>query len=63
MERIGKGPGEIYNIGFDTSAAVIDGFRKGYIQLTSDQQPFLQGYMPILNLCEMKVFGLGRAVY
>ena len=59
MDALGKGPGEIYNIGFDTSAAVIDGFRKGYIQLTSDQQPFLQGYMPILNLCEMKVFGLG----
>lgn len=59
MEAIGKKPGEVYNIGFDTSAAVIDGFKKGYIQLTSDQQPFLQGYMPILNLCEMKVFGLG----
>lgn len=59
MEAIGKGPGEVYNIGFDTSAAVIDGFRKGYIQLTSDQQPFMQGYLPILCLCQMKVFGLG----
>lgn len=59
MEALGKKPGEVYNIGFDTSAAVIDGFEKGYIQLTSDQQPFLQGYMPILNLCQMKVYGLG----
>ena len=24
---------------------------RGYVQLTSDQQPFLQGYMPILSLC------------
>jgi simple sugar transport system substrate-binding protein len=58
MDAIGKKPGEVYNIGFDTSAAVIDGFQKGFIQLTSDQQPFLQGYMPILNLCQMKVYGL-----
>jgi simple sugar transport system substrate-binding protein len=57
MQAIGKQPGEILNIGFDTSPAVIDGFKKGYIQLTSDQQPFLQGYLPILSLCGSKVYG------
>jgi simple sugar transport system substrate-binding protein len=57
MQAIGKQPGEILNIGFDTSPAVIDGFKKGYIQLTSDQQPFQQGYLPILSLCGSKVYG------
>jgi simple sugar transport system substrate-binding protein len=59
MEAIGKGPGEVYNIGFDTSPAVIDAFEKGYVQLTSDQQPFMQGYLPILSLCLSKVYGFG----
>jgi len=59
MEAIGKKPGEVYNIGFDTSPAVIDAFDKGYIQLTSDQQPFLQGYLPILSLCLTKIYGFG----
>jgi simple sugar transport system substrate-binding protein len=56
-EALDKGPGEIYHIGFDTSAAIIDGFRKGYIQLTADQQPFLQGYLPILSLCLTAKYG------
>ena len=59
MEAIGKKPGEVYNIGFDTSPAVIDAFDKGYVQLTSDQQPFLQGYLPILSLCLTKIYGFG----
>ncbi len=58
MTAIQKKPGEVYNIGFDTSPAVIDGFKKGYIQLTSDQQPFLQGYLPIESLCLSKIYGL-----
>ena len=59
MDAIKKKPGEIINIGFDTSPAVIDGFKKGFVQLTSDQQPFLQGYMPILSLALSKMYGLG----
>lgn len=57
MKAINKKAGEVYNIGFDTSPAVIDGFKKGYIQLTSDQQPYLQGYLPIQSLCLTKKFG------
>ena len=58
MKAVNKGPGEIYAIGFDTSPAVMDGFEKGYIQLTSDQQPFLQGYLPILSLCMTEKYGM-----
>lgn len=59
MEAAGKGPGDIINIGFDTSPQIVEAFKNGWVQLTSDQQPFLQGYMPVLNLCQQVVYGLG----
>ncbi len=55
----GYGPGELLQIGFDTSPQVMAGFVNDYVHLTSDQQPFLQGYLPILSLCQMKVLGTG----
>ena len=59
MKAAGKKPGEIANIGFDTSPQIVEGFKGGWVQLTSDQQPFLQGYMPVLSLCQQVVYGLG----
>jgi len=59
MQAAGKKAGDIINIGFDTSPQIIDAFKNGWVQLTSDQQPFLQGYMPILSLCQQVVYGLG----
>jgi simple sugar transport system substrate-binding protein len=59
MEAAGKGPGDIINIGFDTSPQIVEAFDNGWVQLTSDQQPFLQGYMPVLSLCQQVVYGLG----
>jgi simple sugar transport system substrate-binding protein len=59
MEACGKKPGEVYNIGFDSSPAILDGFEKGYVQLTADQQPYLQGFMPIMNAFLSKNFELG----
>jgi simple sugar transport system substrate-binding protein len=59
MQAAGKGAGEVINIGFDTSPQIVQGFKDGWVQLTSDQQPFLQGYMPILSLCQQVVYGLG----
>jgi simple sugar transport system substrate-binding protein len=59
MQAAGKKPGEIINIGFDTSPQVVQAFDQGWVQLTSDQQPFFQGYLPILSLCGQVVFGLG----
>ena len=56
MESVGKKPGEIINIGFDTSPQIVEPSRRaGWVQLTADQQPFLQGYLPILSLCQQKV--------
>lgn len=59
MQAAGIKPGGIVNIGFDTSPQIVDAFKNGWVQLTSDQQPFLQGYLPILSLCQQKVYGLG----
>ena len=56
MEAIGKKPGEIINIGFDLNPGVIEGFKRGYLQLTIDQQPYLQGYLPILQGCLTKKY-------
>jgi len=58
MKAAGKKPGEVVNIGFDTSPQIVQGFQDGWVQLTADQQPFLQGYMPILSLCQQVVYGL-----
>ena len=55
----GKEPNELLQIGFGTSPEVLRGFAKGYVHLTSEQQPILQGYLPILPLCQMKVLGTG----
>lgn len=59
MEAAGKNPGDVINIGFDTSPLIIEGFGGGWIQLTSDQQPYLQGYLPIQSLCLSKKYGFG----
>jgi simple sugar transport system substrate-binding protein len=59
MEAAGKKAGDIINIGFDTSPQIVEAFKGGWVHLTSDQQPFLQGYMPILSLCQQVVYGLG----
>jgi simple sugar transport system substrate-binding protein len=58
MQAAGKKPGEIFNFGFDTSPQIVEGFKGGWVQLTADQQPFMQGYMPILGLCQEIVYGL-----
>lgn len=59
MQGAKKKPGEIFNFGFDTSPQIVEAFDGGWVQLTADQQPFQQGYLPILNLCEQVVYGLG----
>lgn len=58
MKAAGKEPGEVVQIGFDTSPQIVEAFKEGWVQLTADQQPFLQGYMPILSLCQQVVYGL-----
>ena len=49
--------GSVYFGGFDVSPATTTAIKSGYLQLVIDQQPFLQGYLPILQICLTKKFG------
>jgi len=50
-------PGQVYFAGFDMSPNTAQAVKDGYQNLVIDQQPFLQGYLPILNICLTKKFG------
>jgi len=50
-------PGQVYFAGFDMSPNTAQAVKDGYQNLVIDQQPFLQGYIPILNICLTKKFG------
>lgn len=58
LTAAGKAPGDIMTFGFDTSPQIVEAFDGGWVQLTADQQPFLQGYLPILSLCQQIKLGL-----
>jgi len=57
MEAIGKRAGEIINIGFDLTPGSVAALKSGYLQLIIDQQPYLQGFMTVLNLFLNKKYG------
>ncbi|TIO88638.1 MAG: sugar ABC transporter substrate-binding protein, partial [Mesorhizobium sp.] len=50
MQAAGRKPGDVFNFGFDTSPQIVEGFKGGWVQLTADQQPFLQGFYPVMQL-------------
>ena len=50
-------PGQVFFAGFDMSPNTAQAVKDGYQNLVIDQQPYLQGYLPILNICLTKKFG------
>ena len=58
FEAAGLEAGQVKAIGFDTNEFIMQGFAEDWIHLTADQQPFLQGYLPILSICQTAKFGL-----
>jgi simple sugar transport system substrate-binding protein len=50
-------PGQVFFAGFDMSPNTAQSVKDGYQNLVIDQQPYLQGYLPILNICLTKKFG------
>jgi len=56
FKAAGVKPGEIAGAGFDPSAASVEALRNGYILVIHDQQQFLQGYLPILQICLTKKY-------
>jgi len=63
MDALGKKAGEIKNIGFDSTPDIVDAFRKGYDQLSSDQQPYLQGFLPVASLALTIAYGFSAISY
>jgi len=57
LKAAGKGPDDIYAAGFDLSPATTPAIKSGWTDLVIDQQPWLQGYLPILQICLTKVYG------
>ncbi|MCR9235626.1 MAG: substrate-binding domain-containing protein [Alphaproteobacteria bacterium] len=55
----GKDAGEIVTAGFDISPAAIDEVKRGYLTLVLDQQPYLQGFMPVVAAVLEVKYGLG----
>ena len=58
FEAAGLEAGQVKAIGFDTNEFIMQGFADDWIHLTADQQPFLQGYLPVLSICQTAKFGL-----
>ena len=56
LKAAGKGPDDVYGIGFDLSPATVEAIRGGWTDLVLDQQPFLQGYLPIVQICLTKKY-------
>jgi simple sugar transport system substrate-binding protein len=58
MESMGIEPGAIIGVGFDIGQGVQESLESGHMLVTADQQPYLQGYMPVLSLCQQLVYDL-----
>ncbi|MBZ0295316.1 MAG: substrate-binding domain-containing protein [Anaerolineae bacterium] len=57
LEAAGLGPDGIDMIGFDLAPATVNGIRNGWTDLVIDQQQWLQGYLPILQICLSVKYG------
>ncbi len=57
LKAAGKKAGDIKIAGFDLSPATIAAIKGGFTGLVIDQQEWLQGYLPILQICLTKVYG------
>jgi len=57
LKAAGKKAGEVAVGGYDLSPATVKGLQDKYIQCVLDQQLYLQGYLPIEQICLTKLYG------
>ncbi len=57
LEEMGLS-GEIFFGTFDLSSEIADGIKSGVIAFAIDQQPYLQGYLPVVILTNLTRFGV-----
>jgi simple sugar transport system substrate-binding protein len=51
LNSAGLGPDDVFAAGFDLNSATVEAIRGGWTDLVIDQQQWLQGYIPILQIC------------
>ena len=59
LEENGYKPGEIIIGGFDVVPSVVECIKSGWCHTTVDQQPYLQGYLPVVQFFLKDQYGLG----
>jgi simple sugar transport system substrate-binding protein len=57
----GIAPGTVLLGGFDVESDVLQEMKAGYIQAHVDQQPYMQGFMPVMEVYLAKTVGLAPA--
>lgn len=57
FKDINLDPDDITMCAFDLSQLNYTELQSGYLDLVQDQQPFLQGFLPVINACLTKRFG------
>src|SRR6185312_7680569 len=62
LEGAGKKPGDVVASGFDISPGAIQALKDGYLTVVLDQQPYLQGFMPVVAAVLQKKYGLSGMV-
>ncbi len=58
MKAAGHGSVDVCGAGFDLSGPITKGIKEGYIDVVIDQQPFIEGYMPIIQLYLTTKYGM-----
>jgi simple sugar transport system substrate-binding protein len=56
LQKLGKKPGEVVVAGFDLSRDTTASIQNGYVGIIHDQQPYLQGYLSVLQVCLAKKY-------
>jgi simple sugar transport system substrate-binding protein len=57
LKAAGKGPDEIVAGGYDLSAKTVASLQSKFLDVVLDQQLYLQGYIPIEQICLTKLYG------
>ncbi|MFN0193300.1 MAG: sugar ABC transporter substrate-binding protein [Aestuariivirga sp.] len=61
LRERGVAPGKVLLGGFDLVPVVLDEMEAGYIQVQVDQQPYMQGFLPVMMIYQSVNVGLAPA--
>jgi simple sugar transport system substrate-binding protein len=57
LEAAGLGPDDLYVAGFDLGPATVTAVQEGYVDLSIDQQQWLQGFLGVTQVCLSHNYG------